>query len=109
MDKKTYLIKQLDYIRINSITLIPEDMETMAEGILKSLEDLEIYCSEENKLKKSYIICRGCELSSKPIYLVKFKPMYESEEKEGHYCLPCLLDLQRYDSTIVDYTEVKQE
>lgn len=50
VDKKTYLIKQLDYIRINSKVLIQEDMETLAEGILKNLENLEICCPEENKL-----------------------------------------------------------
>ena len=106
MDKKTYLIKQLDYIRINSNALISEDMETMAEGILKSLENLEIYCSEENKSKKSFI-CRICEKTFKSIYLVKFKPMYEFEEKEGFYCLSCLLDLKQYDSTMVSYIEIK--
>jgi len=49
MDKKTYLIKQLHYVMINAEALTLNDIEIFAEGILNNLENLEIYCPEENK------------------------------------------------------------
>ena len=102
MDKKTYLIKQLDYIRINSSFLSSGDMETQAEGILKNLENLEEYCPEENK---SSIKCRGCGIPSEPIYLVKFKD--DIRGLEGNYCVVCLTDLKRYSKTIISYKKIK--
>lgn len=81
-----------------------EDEDVIQDVINQTIEE-----HEKEELNKPYIICSECNISSKPIYLVKFKPV-DNVQKEKYYCIVCLIDLKYYNSSsIVSYKEIKQD